>query len=151
MGWSPFRLDHVGSRPPAVVVSPDGPRRGRRGSPTECRDRERRHPLTGLESRLLSEVEQIKPSRGSDVKTASVHNSYTKNSKQLKTKGGYPAWARTTITISNAESVTYRVFNGLKCRIGPEKPALVHNSYTEVGLDRPESSGVRAYLIVQQI
>ena len=25
---------------------------------------------------------------------------------------------------------TCRVFNGLKCRIGPEKPSLVHNSYT---------------------
>ena len=51
-------------------------------------------------------------------------------SKLLKRKAGSPAWIRTTITISNAESVTYKVFNGLKCRIGPEKPTLVHNSYT---------------------
>ena len=54
--------------------------------------------------------------------------------KSLKTKDGSPAWARTTITISNTESATYRVFNGLKCRNGPEKLPLVHNSYTEVSL-----------------
>jgi len=43
---------------------------------------------------------------------------------------GSPAWARTTITIRDAESVSYRDLNGLECRIGPEKPPLVHNSYT---------------------
>ena len=35
---------------------------------------------------------------------------------------------RTTITISRSESVSYRLPNGLKCRIGPEKPPLVHNA-----------------------
>jgi len=46
---------------------------------------------------------------------------------------GSPAWIRTTITTTNTQSRTYRVFNGLECQIGPEKPALVHNSYTESG------------------
>src|SRR6516165_3656549 len=42
----------------------------------------------------------------------------------MKTKDGSPAWARTTITLSNAKSVSYRDFNGLKCRIGPDEPTL---------------------------
>jgi hypothetical protein len=66
-----------------------------------------------------------------DVNWASVHDPYTKNPNSLKTKDGSPAWARTTITLSKAESVAYRLFNGLKGRIGPEKPPLVHNSYME--------------------
>ena len=50
---------------------------------------------------------------------------------QFKGEGcGSPAWIRTTITLRNAESATYGLFNGLKCRNRPEKPALVHNSYT---------------------
>ena len=44
---------------------------------------------------------------------------------------GSPAWIRTTITIRHTKCASYRLLNGLKCRIGPEKPALVHNSYTE--------------------
>ena len=63
--------------------------------------------------------------------SASVRYSYTVIFKSLKTKGGSPAWARTTIRLGIVESVTSRVFNGLKCQIGPEKPALVHNSYTD--------------------
>jgi hypothetical protein len=56
-----------------------------------------------------------------DVNSASVRHSYTVISKSLKTRDGSPAWARTTITLINAESVTCGLFNGLKCRIGPEK------------------------------
>src|SRR6516162_10778452 len=74
-----------------------------------------------------------------DVDSPSVRDSYTEDCKYLKTKGGSPAWARTTITLSNSESVTYGLFNGLKCRIGPEKPTLVHNSYT-ADSKRPHSS-----------
>ena len=57
--------------------------------------------------------------------------------------GGSPAWIRTTITLSSAESVSYRLFNGLKCRIGPEIPALVHNSYTGRSRSRCPVSGSR--------
>ena len=35
---------------------------------------------------------------------------------------GSPAWIRTTIRTTHAECVSCRVLNGLKCRIGPEKP-----------------------------
>ena len=66
------------------------------------------------------------------VKLPSVHNSYAETGNYFKTKGGSPAWARTTITITYAESVACRVSNGLKCRIGLEKPSLVHNSYTDI-------------------
>src|SRR6266576_2426140 len=41
-----------------------------------------------------------------------------------------PAWIRTTIRETYVECVSCRVSNGLKCRIGPEKPTLVHDSYT---------------------
>jgi len=75
------------------------------------------------------------------VKSPLVHNSYTQFCKRLKTKDDSPAWARTTITLSNAESVTCRDLNGLKRRIGPEKPALVHNSYTESRSPVSERSG----------
>jgi len=56
--------------------------------------------------------------------------------------GAGPAWARTTITLSNVESVSCGRFNGLKCRIGPEEPPLVHNSYTaEVEPAAPSLTG----------
>ena len=53
--------------------------------------------------------------------------------KRAKMKSGSPEWIRATITLSNAKSVSYRDSNGLdlECPIGPEKPPLVHNSYTE--------------------
>jgi len=56
---------------------------------------------------------------------------------------GSPAWIRTTITSTNAESVTYSLLNGLKCRNGPEKPALVHNSYTELW-ESPTTSAIHS-------
>ncbi len=40
--------------------------------------------------------------------------------------GGSPAWIRTTITTTYAKSVSCRLFNGLKCRIGPKN----RHSYT---------------------
>jgi hypothetical protein len=46
-------------------------------------------------------------------------------------KNCLPAWIRTTVTITNTECVSCRALKGLKCRNGPEKPPLVHNSYTE--------------------
>ena len=62
------------------------------------------------------------------------------SSEVLANKGGSPAWIRTTITLNNGESVSCRLFKGLECRIGPENPALVHNSYTE---SRPGTTGVK--------
>jgi len=56
---------------------------------------------------------------------------------------GSPAWIRTTIRTTHAECVSCRVFNGLKCRIGPEKPALVHNSYTAGNRSRCPVTGSR--------
>ena len=49
---------------------------------------------------------------------------------------GPPAWIRTTIIPTHAESVNCRAFNGLKCPIGLERPPLVHNSYTEFAPDQ---------------
>ena len=46
-------------------------------------------------------------------------------------KFGSPAWARTTIRTTHTECVSCGVLNGLKCRIGPEKPALTRNSCME--------------------
>jgi hypothetical protein len=51
-----------------------------------------------------------------------------------------PAWIRTTITITHTESVSYRAFNGLKWRIGPEN----RHSYTTRTRTRGSgSSGVK--------
>lgn len=70
----------------------------------------------------------------------SVRNSYTEICDYLKTKGGSPTWARTTIAVTYSESVSYIVLNGLKCQIGPKKPALVHGSRSERRPDRASSS-----------
>src|SRR5579885_2051539 len=72
-----------------------------------------------------------------DVKPASVHYSYTEFCTRVKSKDGSTAWIRTAITVSNVECVSCRVFNGLKRRIGLEKPSLVHNSYTAWNLRGP--------------
>jgi hypothetical protein len=70
-----------------------------------------------------------------NINLGSVHDSYPEDCNRLKTRDGSPAWIRTTITLRNAESIIYRVFNGLKCQIGAEEPPLVHSSYIEFALD----------------
>jgi hypothetical protein len=78
-----------------------------------------------LHTTLLEPFELLRRST-----TQPAMESMEKEGRERFLKFGSPAWIRTTITLRNAESVSYRAFNGLECRIGPEKPALVHNSYT---------------------
>jgi hypothetical protein len=51
--------------------------------------------------------------------------------KVRKNEIGSPAWIRTTISLRNGESATYRFHKGLESRNGLEKPPLVHHRYTE--------------------
>jgi hypothetical protein len=92
----------------------------------EHRNLIRFHALASLESRLYRKC--------TIQRTMLICHPYatrtTESSNSLKTKDGSPAWARTTITVSNVESVSCGQCTGLKCRIGREKPSLVHNSYT---------------------
>jgi len=60
--------------------------------------------LSSLESMLFWKLNK----QNEDVKSASVHNSYTDFHKRLKRKAGSPAWARTTIQLTYTESITYR-------------------------------------------
>jgi hypothetical protein len=60
-----------------------------------------------------------------------AHNEINQIVKIENFQVGSPAWIRTTIRATHAECVSCRVLIGLKCHVGPEKPALVRDSYTE--------------------
>ena len=123
----------MGIRP--CVEGTAGPRFARKSIPKPIRSRRRSSPpgIITIQCSVSSGIKALWKlnKENGDVNSASVRHSYTVISNSLKTKDGSPA--RTTTTLSNAKSVSYKDFNGLDLEgpIGPEKPTLVRNSYTE--------------------